>query len=601
MRTNSISWVCAFVVLGCGDDATPAPDAGRERDGGTVVDDDGGTTPDGGRVRDAGMMGMDAGPPPGDPCAEGPIGVACICEGALHETGFCCSDRWFDGYYTEIIDACPAANAYRFVDPMHASASDANPGTEEMPWETIEHGVATIAAGQVLIVRAGTYAVAGKSSRLDPALNPANSGTEGAPIIIKGEGHVIVTSAPVHTGTARGGTPSTIILAADASSEDQFYYRGWVRIVGGTGAGQSRIILRDFADAGGILSYEGATRTIWVSLTADGANDWTTTPDATSQYEVLRAGPLIGTLSRQHVVWDGFHVVERDSYQPDTGSVVLWDSQDVALLDCDVEAESVLLIDNHNAVRVNGTTRAVIRNNRIHGVIPMDLFDMNNPQNHAGIMIYESRDLRIEHNEIYDSYVGIFPKGRIGGHVIRYNLVHHTDKAFRFSYHADLQVYGNVVRDSGLAFQGAENNDSIRIFNNTIVSTTSGLYNWFAIDSIDCFNNLFSGVDHPAHLEAEPGNFTMHHNAFYDIDDFVLRSADVGGFAAWQALGYDEGSMMVDAPFVDAAAGDYRLVDGSQARMVGRDFEDLDGDGDTTETISAGAYALGTEVVGLRP
>jgi len=584
-----------LLVAACGDDASNPTDGGV-RPGDTGIDSDGGTVADAGRV-DA---GRDAGPPPPDiPCAEGTITALCNCGGEGHATGYCCSDLWFDPYYEVLTGGCPMADGFRHVDPDHATASDGNPGTEEMPWATIEHGVATVTAGQVLVVRAGVYSVAGTGSRYTPALNPGHSGTAGSPVILKADGEVVVEPAVVHSGTARGGSPETIVLADTASSMDQAYVGHYVRVVGGTGAGQSRPVLRDF-DALARTSYEGASRTAWVNLDVDGHGNWETVPDATSEYELIRTGPLVGTLERQHVVWDGFHVVERDSYHPDTGPVVLWASDHVVLMGSEVEAMTGLLFDNHNAVRINGSTNVVVRNNRLHGVQPIEL-GRNNPQNHAAIMIYTSENALIEHNEIYDSYSCVFPKGGDRGHEIRFNELHDCAKAFRISYHENVRIWGNLVRDSGIAFQGSENNTGVRIFNNTVHSGNSGLYNWFAIDGVDLFNNVFSQVTYPVLCEGAAGAFTERFNAFHAMDDLRIDNRNVGGLSAWQAAGYGVGSIEIGAPFVDAAGGDYHLVAGSPAASAGRDIEDLDEDGDRDEAITMGAYVMEGQIVGLLP
>ena len=70
-------------------------------------------------------------------------------------------------------------------------------------------------------------------------------------------------------GTVRDAYPSTIQLAADASSENDAYKNYGIWIVSGTGAGQSRRI----------TSYSGTTKFAVVST-------WTITPDTTSVYEI---------------------------------------------------------------------------------------------------------------------------------------------------------------------------------------------------------------------------------------------------------------------------------------------------------------------------
>jgi hypothetical protein len=73
------------------------------------------------------------------------------------------------------------------------------------------------------------------------------------------------------SGTAQGGTASTIQLAAGESFANDELNGNIVLIHTGTGAGQARLI----------TDYTGATDT------ADVTPNWTTTPDATSQYEVI--------------------------------------------------------------------------------------------------------------------------------------------------------------------------------------------------------------------------------------------------------------------------------------------------------------------------
>jgi len=76
---------------------------------------------------------------------------------------------------------------------------------------------------------------------------------------------------PLASGTAQGGTASTIQLAAGETFADDELNGNVVKITSGTGAGQSRVI----------TDYAGATDTATI------APNWTTNPDATSVYEVV--------------------------------------------------------------------------------------------------------------------------------------------------------------------------------------------------------------------------------------------------------------------------------------------------------------------------
>jgi hypothetical protein len=113
------------------------------------------------------------------PCAEGPITGSCECGTETYTVGYCCQTKiWFDQGYP----GCPTGNYY-WVEQNNVAADDSNPGTEDQPWKTFDKGLATAVAGDVVLVKEGTY--------IDPdpswaqAFTPAHSGTDGSPIIFK--------------------------------------------------------------------------------------------------------------------------------------------------------------------------------------------------------------------------------------------------------------------------------------------------------------------------------------------------------------------------------------------------------------------------------
>lgn len=73
-------------------------------------------------------------------------------------------------------------------------------------------------------------------------------------------------------GTAQVSTTTTLVLEAGSSAVDD-YYNGWVvKLDGGTGSGEYRII----------MDYDGATTTATVNRA------WTTAPDATTTYDIYK-------------------------------------------------------------------------------------------------------------------------------------------------------------------------------------------------------------------------------------------------------------------------------------------------------------------------
>src|SRR5881628_1924397 len=75
-----------------------------------------------------------------------------------------------------LLVACPSWAAIYYVDQGNASAWNGNAGTNPaLPWFTLGHACSTAVAGDLVIVKAGTYIDANGTDL--HAFNPVNSGT----------------------------------------------------------------------------------------------------------------------------------------------------------------------------------------------------------------------------------------------------------------------------------------------------------------------------------------------------------------------------------------------------------------------------------------
>lgn len=69
-----------------------------------------------------------------------------------------------------------------YVDQKHASASDSNPGTENLPWLTIQKAADTLKEGETVYVKEGIYTELTGGRGNYNGIIPRNSGTTGNPI-----------------------------------------------------------------------------------------------------------------------------------------------------------------------------------------------------------------------------------------------------------------------------------------------------------------------------------------------------------------------------------------------------------------------------------
>lgn len=324
-------------------------------------------------------------------------------------------------------------------------------------------------------------------------------------------------------------------------------------------------------------------------------------------------GGMIGCNGRDHIIWDNFQI---DDYYggstADTGPVVFsGNARYCQLINSDIKGHPgsyyhgyTTFGGNYRGISLEPAHNIVIRNNRI--------YQFRGGQNEAGIMAYDSNNNVIENNEFFDNGQAVFLKGvhpgqTQSGNIVRYNLMRNNNGGIRVLGSQDAQIYQNVIANSsGIAlWAGFTDSRRSRFVNNTLYN------NRYAItpqgsELVDVLfhGNIIAGnqnaifnwdLSNPSAQDVRYQRNVYHNNgrhAYYE-------SGGTYSFATWQGTyRLDLDSTVHDPRFVDAPNGDFRLRSDSPSRTVGVDILDLNRNGRVDDTIPAGAYITGNEVIG---
>lgn len=323
--------------------------------------------------------------------------------------------------------------------------------------------------------------------------------------------------------------------------------------------------------------------------------------------------PILGTHNRSHIIWDGF--VINEAYvptRPDTGPVVVWDSDNVTLQNLHVIGQIQTWGDNHNGIRLEYADNIILRNNRVEGFY----------ESHGScITTYRTGQLLIENNELNDAEDAIFIKGMNDGPVtIRNNLVTNTKNGImlgqiglsgQMSY-----VYQNVILNSalgGIIFIGYDGSTPahVTVANNTIDGASlnsdgGGIllrpgYNGYRnlIFKNNIVTNSSAGVTiWGTEFNNNTSATSFSHNNYYNNSrDAWIGYSDYSLNGWSSAFNKDTIGTLTSNPSY-RSANDYRLSTSSALINAGLDILDLDNDGSTTDPITMGAYITGSEIIG---
>lgn len=329
-----------------------------------------------------------------------------------------------------------------------------------------------------------------------------------------------------------------------------------------------------------------------------------------------RGEPIIGAWQRDYIVWDGFYIDENSVHtKADTGPVTIFGSDHITIQNLVIHGSTPNWGDNHNAIRVEGASDILIRNNELSGTR-----GANNMYNGSAIMMYDCSNVIVEHNTIHDGQGGVFIKGQHGPYAnnnitVRYNLLYNLAVGVTHSITSaegrpfGTRTYQNIIYDTeyGIIFIGATDRTpaNVHVLNNTIHNAYAGFFlkpgtagwsdNLFHNNIISASNIAIQGEDI---TDVTGARFS--HNTYHSTDVLARVSYTNYSLGAWQSrfnqdtVGTNESNPM----FADSANHDYHLSANSTLLNAGVDILNLQGRG-TNASVNIGAYVSGDELIGI--
>lgn len=318
----------------------------------------------------------------------------------------------------------------------------------------------------------------------------------------------------------------------------------------------------------------------------------------------------VSVAGSSHAYWYGPYVDENVSRSmSDTGPATVYNCDDCGMEGARIDGITVTRPDNHNALRVEGTTNSFARNNYLTGTRVT-----GGSSNAAALMIYSTITADFDHNYITNVDTGVYVKGEspgfgeVGDIRLRWNRISTADPAAQAAIfwggpNSDLslapnEISGNLVTNAYYAiffhvFGSVGDPDGpaeVTVHHNTFASiqATEGTIAWQ-----DCINtseactslvtrdnvmvptgnfliNLWWSLANNSTISAR--GFSINYNAAYGNTSWGLLGSGYSTRAAWNtASGYDANSIQLTGdPFINAGLGDYRLNNTAGAGLPAR-------------------------------
>jgi len=336
------------------------------------------------------------------------------------------------------------------------------------------------------------------------------------------------------------------------------------------------------------------------------------TPFLDNSANANRADPVgsYGTHFQDYIVYDGLNTKSAMSNGLSRGAV-LHQTTGSIIQNADIQAADGAG-SNNAAVRIEDSDNSYIQNCVLHGAHQAG----GAQHNSAAFLLYDSNNIILQNCTIYDSDCAIFDKTGGTYNTYRYNLIYDCYWGFQHSSRVgpvtgNLDIYQNVwINLSSWAFENsggdAEPANDIYFFNNVIynsngvkISSQNDAYT--DVTEFKNYNNILYVVGTGTRAEPEEVNI-IDYNNYYTVTNYIWDETTYTSLSTWQtASSNDTYSITSNPNFVNVGgsnAHDYKLQSGSPALTLGKDLQDYDDDGNTTETIPSGAYITGYEVIG---
>jgi hypothetical protein len=353
-------------------------------------------------------------------------------------------------------------------------------------------------------------------------------------------------------------------------------------------------------------------------------------------------GPAIGCRSNSYVTWtradsDSKWYVDEDQVPviPDTGPVVLSSSDHCVMEWLEVNGTYVDYPgtggDNHNGIRIEQCDDCEVRNALIYEIGSIEGTAPGTAarrQNDAGIMLYSSDRVLLEHNTIYDVGTGIYVKdlaadtGTMEDGVVRLNWIHDAVvHGIFYGKDEDGKAYQNLIEDSGECVHfrdladsaGTEDDDMpVRtiVANNTCDNVTSGIVvsgaSGLTVD-VRVEGNIINAAT--TMWRSDDGDYSGPNDVTSNRNVYRGTYTNFGSFAGGTtytlaafrtAFSMDADSITTDPQLLGGAnCRGFELHASSAARSLAVDIADIDGDANVAETKHAGACQDGTETFGV--